>query len=724
VQTSEGSAVQTIRALTPAHAAMAMIALMLVAAWVQASRSSYVPCVQDCGETFIAQHAVANYRLYGMRHALLQDHATIPAADRPTFIYTHNVHLGTLVFPMLDQLGLTALWAKQLVTLAASAAGLFYVFLTVRGVTKSNAIGLTVLAMFCTDYAGVFGFTLNALRAWHWLALFGLMHHAFRLVSEPVGPTRLHLVAIGGFCAIAFGIGYEFFTIAIVVALLVALLCSRSLSRTLLCCCCLAASTLVLFAVRQAQVVAAFGLRFWALDVKYSAAIKFTALAAYLHVPEPAAIDAFYLSHGVLRPHSSVAPLDQVLLGIWQHLGRITLPSAGPGAAASFLLGAVVSLAVTIGCLLSPLARPIFDWLGRRPPVLPPRVSLSARLFSALVLGMGVGLVGLGSLTISIYLKHQMPLIAAAYLVPKGVLLALALGVAASPGRQVAVRSAAAALALLLTADHLAIQAQNISELRPMPVAWISEVARRPGSSFAVSWIPSSVAGFTRNWVIGLQPGAERRIIDRANRGTAPFLPGDLMEVNAEDTDTIAKYRMLQPDFWLYFPTDEKAEYQATVPTCNRSYAGRLFDDLLERQAAPRLASIAFVDSGGEHAFVGELNVTGRSVEAVEIRDRSRLLARARLGCDGAGFAGLLSQSDLSRLQGSTVMIDALSYSGTRYQLGAVSITPALQTGSLPPSIARRQPSAIALSDANHALRVAAGGPGFVLFDLRDYWNR
>jgi len=721
---SVAGGVAALRAVTAAQAALVMIALTLSVVWLQASFSSFVPCVQDCGETFIAQHAVTNYRLYGTKHALLQDHATIPSPDRPTFIYTHNLHLGTLLFPVLDQLGLTALWAKQLFTLAASGAGLYYVFLTVRGVTKSDRAALAVLALFCTDYADVFAFALNALRAWHWLALFGLIHHSLQLVSNPDGAARRHLLAMAGFCAIAFGIGYEFLATAMVITLLLTLLCSRSFARSLLCVVSLTASAAVLFAIRQVQVIAAFGPRFWWLDVYYSAAIKFTALAAHLHVPAASEMDAFYLSHGVLRPAAAVAPFDQVLLGIRQHLARITLPSIGPGATASFLLAGVVSLAVTVGWLLRPLRLPIHGPLAGRPRALPPTASLTARLFTALVLGIAVGLVGLGSMTISIYLKHQMPLIAPAYLIPKGILIALALGLALSTGRHVALRSAASALVLLLAADHVAVQVQTTSALRPMPVAWISEVGRRPDSTFAVSWIPSSVAGFTRSWVIGVPPGAEYRIIDRANRAEPPFVAGELMEVNAKDTDTIAKYGLLQPDFWLYFATDEKAEYQSTVPTCNRSYAGRLFDELFRRQPTPQLARIEVIESGGGRVFAGDLNVTGRAVEAVEMRDRNRVLARARLSCDGTSFAGWLPQADLVQADDAPVAIDALTYHGKRYALGSLRIASAQRTAAPPAAISRRQPSARTLTQANRAFRVAAEGPGFVLFDLRDYWNR
>jgi hypothetical protein len=714
--------VDALRARTP-QAAVAVVAFMLTAVWLHAGSNAFVPCVQDCGETFIAQHAVTNYRLYGMRHALLQDHATVPAPDRPTFIYTHNPHLGTFLFPLLDQVGLTTLWAKQLLTLAVSGAGLYYVFVAVRRVTKSDWIALSVLALFCTDYAGVFAFALNALRAWHWLALFGLMHHSVGLVSEPEKRPRRDVLALAGFCAIAFGIGYEFLATALVVTALVAILCSRSYRRTLLCIAALTGSTGALFAIRQIQVITAFGMTFWWRDVYYSAAIKFTALAGYLHVPALPEIDAFYLSNGVLRPGATSAPFDQILLGIRQHLERITLPSIGLGAVVGFLLATVVSIAVIVAWVLRPLAVPAFRRMGVRLPAWPLAVRLTAGLFTGMVLGITVGLLALGSMTISIYLKHQMPLIAPAYLIPKGILIALALGVASSRARHIALRSAAAALALLLVADHVAVQVQNRSGLRPMPVAWISEVAGRPDSTFAVSWIPSSVAGFTRNWVIGVQPGAEYRIVERANRGEPPFVAGELMEVNTRDTDTLAKYRLLQPDFWLYFATDEKAEYQSTVPTCNRSYAGRLFDDLFRRQPSPQLARIELVESSGGRVFDGNLNDTGRAIEAVELRNHERVLARARLGCDDTGFAGLLTQADLDEARDAPVAIDAFSYRGKRHALGWLTIASAQKTAALPAVITRRQPSARALIRANQNFRVAAEGPGFVLFDLRGYWN-
>jgi hypothetical protein len=315
--------------------ALVLIALNLAVVWIYGSHNNFVPCAQDCGETFVAQQSVVNFHLYGTKYWLLQDHSTIPDPDRHPFIYTHNVHFGALLFPLLDQIGISTFWAKQLFTLLGFGAGLAYVFLTIRLLTKSSLAALTVLVLFSFDYGEVFSFALNSLRAWHWLALFGLTFHGLKVVSERESQP-INLFAISGFTLLAFGIGYEFLAIALGVMLFTAIFCARSGRQTIVCLGFVVGSVLLVFAVRQLQVIAVLGLDFWSTDFFYSAVIKVTSLATHFQIPSLSEIDAFYLAHNVLRPFAAVAPIDQVMLGIKQHLVGITLPSIGFGAPAGF----------------------------------------------------------------------------------------------------------------------------------------------------------------------------------------------------------------------------------------------------------------------------------------------------------------------------------------------------------------------------------------------------
>jgi hypothetical protein len=705
--------------------AVMIIGVTLGLVWLEGTFSYFIPCAQDCGETFIALHSVRNYNLYGLKYWLLQDHSTIPDPNRHGFIYTHNPHLGTLLFPLLDQVGISTVWGKQLVTLLASGAGLFYVFLTVRYVTKSVLIALCVLALFCTDYGGVFSFALNALRAWHWLVLFGLIYHSVQIVSGAAARIG-HLAAVTAFSALAFSIGYEFLAIALAVTLFIAVFCARSIGGAAVCLGWLAGSVILIFAVRQAQVIAVLGTNFWFLDLLYSAGIKLTALARYLELPSLAEIDDFYRAHGVLRPFAAVAPVEQVVLGILQHLEKITVPSVGLGAIACWLAAAVLSIVIVSAWIYRLAFKASFvdhlqdrtrDWLD---------VVYSARFFLAQSLGTIAGLIAFGSVTVSIYLKHQMPLMAAVLLIPKGAIIGLGLRCAFGQCRYPIFRGTAAILAAALVADHVAIQFQNVAALRPMPLGWIPEVIKRQDATFAVSWIPSSVAAFSRNSATGIQPGLEWRIIDRVNRGDQPFTETDLLEVNTLYKEDIVRYRLLQPDYWLYFATDQKAELQGTLPACTRSYSRRLFDELLSPPATAILKRISFVARPDMRLFTGEINLTGRAVSAVELNDGDKVLARTGLYCDESTFAGALPLS-IDPTEGSKefLTIDAINYNGARHSLGSLDASSARDVlTALPASLPHHQIDAEMLIELNRTLPIAAKGPGFVLFDLRHLWTR
>jgi hypothetical protein len=713
--------------------ALVLIGVTLAVVWIHGSVNHFVPCAQDCGETFVAQQSVVNYHLYGAKYWLLQDHSTIQDPDRHPFIYTHNVHLGTLLFPLLDAIGISSFWAKQLFTLLGFGAGLFYVFLTVRYVTRSSFAAFCVLILFCTDYGQVFLFGLNTLRAWHWLALFGMVFHALRIVADGEVRRTSDIAAITGFTVLSFGIGYEFLAISLGVTLFVAILCAGSIRRPVICLGWLLGSVILVFAFRQAQVIAVFGTEFWSMDVFYSAVIKVTSLAKYFHIPRLPDIDAFYLAHGVLRPFAAAAPIDQVLLGLEQHLFEITLPSVGAGATASWFMGLVLSVVIIVVWVV----RRGLDVMGRAgvsvsasslpsDAVTGPRgwvdATSTARFYGALSLGTAASLSAFGSVAVSIYLKHQMPLMAAVVLIPKGIFIALGLLLAVARSRRAGLRMMGAVLAILLIVDHAATQHQNVLALRPTPVGWIPEVAKRPDATFAVSWIPSSVAGFTRNWAIGIQPGLERRVLDRANRHEPLFTQGDLLEVNILHEEDIQKYHMLQPDYWLYYATDQKAEVQATLPACSRSYARRLYDDLTVPRAVPQLKRVDFADRPSMRMATGELNVTGRAVEGVEFSAGDKVIARVGLRCDTAAFAAALPGFTTSAPEQLTMT--AFDYAGRRYSLGTMKAASREQPDNLPASLPQHQPSAETMIELNRALPIAAQGPGFVLFDLRSLWKR
>ena len=700
------------------YAAKILILVTLLAIWLVGASSSFVPCVQDCGETFVAAHAVTNDRLYGMKYGQLHDSATIPDPDRHPFLYSHNINLGSLVYVFLDRVGLTSLWEKQLVTLLAFGAGLYYVFLTVRYVTRSYAAALVVLFLFCTEYAQVLAFGLNALRAWHWLAFFGLVYHVLQYVSAEKKSCAADLFGITLFIAIAMAVGYEFLGIIGLITFFVTIFCSKSWKRTVICVPWLVVSVALIFGIRQLQVISVLGFEFWSLDLLYSASIKLTALSKIFSIPSLAEVDTFYQARGILRPYSANVPFETILPGLKRWVSEVTFPSAGFGSATSFLLVTLLSA----GMLGFRALQHLFS-LGQAPQSKSIDVIATSQFMLALVLGTTAGLFLFASIAISIYLKHQFPLTAALLLIPKGMLIAACFYFIAARRQHIIATVAAFALATALIADHIATQVQNWATIPSMSVSWIPEVSKRQDATFAVSWIPSSVAGFTRNWVAGIQPGRESAILERINYGQPPFTESDLLEVNLANRDEIEKYKLLRPDYWLYYTTDEKLEVQSVAPSCNRTYARRLWDDLTSARSAPQLAGINFDAPAGAGTFAGELTVTGRAIASVEIRYGEILLARVGLGCDVGKFSGALVSIDFP-FDTIPVKVDAVSHSGERYRLGESTISLQKQSAVPPPSQTRRQPMAEDLTRLNRTLPIAAEGAGFVLFDLRPLWKR
>jgi hypothetical protein len=700
------------------HAPKILILVTLLAIWMFGASSYFVPCVQDCGETFVAAHAVTNDRLYGMKYGQLHDSATIPDPERHPFLYSHNINLGSLVYVFLDRVGLTSLWEKQLVTLLAFGAGLYYVFLTVRHVTRSYVAALVVLFLFCTEYAQVLAFGLNALRAWHWLAFFGLIYHVLQYVSAEKKSCAADLFGITLFIAIAMAVGYEFLAIIGLITFFVTILCSKSWGRALTCVPWLLGSVALIFGLRQLQVISVLGLDFWSLDFLYSASIKLTALSKIFTIPSLAEVDAFYQARGILRPYSANVPFDTILPGLKRWVSEVTFPSAGFGSAASFVLVTLLSA----GMLGFRAMQRLFSHR-----LVPQSKSIdvfaTSQFMLALVLGTTAGLFLFASIAISIYLKHQFPLTAALLLIPKGVLIAACIHFIAARRQHLFATAAAFALAMVLVADHIATQIQNRATIPSMSVGWIPEVSKRQEATFAVSWIPSSIAGFTRNWVAGIQPGRESAILERISHGQPPFTESDLLEVNLANRDEIEKYQLLRPDYWLYFTTDQKLEVQSVAPSCNRAYARRLWDDLTSARNAPRLASINFDAPAGAGTFAGELTVTGRAIAFVEIRYGEILLARVGLDCDLGKFSGTLVSVDFP-FDTIPVKVDAVSHSGERYRLGESMISLRMQRAARSSSQPRRQPSAADLSRINRTLPIAAEGVDFVLFDLRPLWKR
>jgi hypothetical protein len=122
----------------------------------------------------------------------------------------------------------------------------------------------------------------------------------------------------------------------------------------------------------------------------------------------------------------------------------------------------------------------------------------------------------------------------------------------------------------VLVTDHAIVQAGDWNTRPAVDVSWIGAVQARADSTFAVSWIPGAVAPFSGRWVVGVQPGAERRILERVRTGRPPFEADDFFLVGRRDLEA---HRVLYgyPDYWLYFPTDRMGG-RAALTACREDY--------------------------------------------------------------------------------------------------------------------------------------------------------
>ena len=82
-------------------AALAIIAVNMAVVWIDARASSYIPCIENCGETFHVLKYVKDYRLYGTKYGLIEDLSDDPSPSRSPILYTHNANLPGIVFALL-----------------------------------------------------------------------------------------------------------------------------------------------------------------------------------------------------------------------------------------------------------------------------------------------------------------------------------------------------------------------------------------------------------------------------------------------------------------------------------------------------------------------------------------------------------------------------------------------------------------------------------------------
>ena len=528
-----------------------VVLFALCVVWVVGGHHDYIPCRSDCGETVLAQEQVAGYRLSGVKYGFIQ-YQTEPTGD---LLYTHNVHIGAIVFVLLDAIGVRSFWAKQVVTLAAFGLGLLYVFRTAAYYSKSSLGGLIILILFCLDYEHVLSFGLNALRAWHWLALFGLAFHTRRLMVE-ARKRRTDYAAVVALAFVAFGIGYDFWLICSCVSGVILLLSRHEMSAgagRLTRSAWVLGSLVLPFVIRQVQVVSVLGTRYWVTDFLYTVGTKVPGMSRLLRMPSLDAIDAFYEANHILRPPAFPASsLSSTLATLADMISYILIPGWG-------LPFCLVAVTVALFAIADVVLRGRTWYRARGVGAIVSGLNAEGwcLLIAALSIGIGCGLAILAPFSLHVYIKHGFPLLAAAILVPAGACLTLATESLVRTGSHGWRGGGIAAVVIAVLAGYNAlIQINNARTASDVNLSWIRFLSQHKRATYALSYRPLLVDGEAIDWV-RVGPEHAPDILERARRGQPLF-------------DGFMRNSMRPRDYWIYQPADRDVEFDAPSPSCRR----------------------------------------------------------------------------------------------------------------------------------------------------------
>ncbi len=627
-----------------------IITLVLATLWGYSSKMNFVPCISNCGETFYAETEVSNFKLYGFKYGLLEDHATSNNLSAHPFLYTHNVNIAGILYPLMSLVGLDFFWAKQLPILFIFGLGLFYVYKTTQYFSKSHLIAFLMLFFFCSDYYHVFSYGLNALRAWHWLILFGLLFHAGRYFTEK-SHVKVDRIMIVLFATLSFGIGYDFWIINFFIAttLFVFNLPNKEKLKT---------KAFDLFFIltfflipvilRQIHVASTLGVDFWYHDFIYSAAIKVPFLKNYISLPPMSEIDNYYLANHILRaPASQEVSWSNIFRTLRDMIQQIIKPSFGTVTIWNMALFLALPILATLYYLNHYLIQIITHHFNQ-PKLVAIFTSLEnlqknafneikggLKLFAILVIGISIGLAIFAPFSLHVYFKHQFPLIAAPIFLAKSIACAILIMTfiklfkARSSSKWLVIT-----LIIFVFIDHTVIQISNIKYFEPISTAWISAVKKYPHSSFATSWIADSVVPYTDNWVVAISQASESKIIHRLQKNKLPFRYNDYFLFSQQD---VREKEYLHPDYWLYYTIEQSDQFDAPSPICYKDYLAHFFDKI--NPASPQVAYLQDTNNGkfapGAYiAITGNINNPSKTnIHKIELKSNGKILKTINYNC-------------------------------------------------------------------------------------------
>ena len=567
--------------LFPADLA-ALTFVLLVTVWQALRASSYFTlCYVDCGEVFISELQVRNLDLFGIQFGLLENQATSPDLRDHPFLYTHNVNLGSLVALLLRGLGVSSFESRQAAVLGVFALGLCVAYIAVRRLSQSRLTALCCLILLGSSTA-VFNYALHGLRAWHITATFGSVWLVALFLEDGPVLTWTIIAAVTAVAVAAFGIGYEFWVMHLVVMGVSWLLTWGVLAfhgrgghgrRLWTIGMAILAVNAAVFVVRQLHVLATLGVDFWSTDFYYSFVIKIPGMSYLLRLPPPAEIANFYSSFHILRPPANPvtsANLPYMLDLLRTHFGFSVVPKLGLLTlllvAGFFALAALRSAKTLIGGAKSTVASAS-------------SVSVFSRYavaVSGLVAGSLLGGTAFLQMWIDHYVAHFHPLLIFPCVLVTGYVVAHLLRVAlsAKAERKTGMAAAAITMALVVLLSHAVVQIENQRNSFSIDVSWIKELRLRASASFAISYLGAAAAFATRGPTLEVMPAFVNASLPRLDRNQSPFT-SEMVALFTERGAREDPTRYLRPDFWLYFPSDRRTDSWARRPVCRFDWLTR-----------------------------------------------------------------------------------------------------------------------------------------------------
>jgi hypothetical protein len=511
---------------------VAGVAVVLLAAGVLHAgwRAEFIPCTIDCGETYEAYIGALNLSRFGLTHAGgLQDFAASPDPRSHPTVYTHNPNIGVYFRYLLFRLGITDVHAQAVWSLVPFGLGLGYMYLVVRLVSGSGWLAALCLLNAALLYLLVVLWAFHGLRVFSWLLVFGPLYHLLRWGARSDG-RWLHMAAAAVLLGLSIGLDYPF---AVFSALNVVILSRLGVLRLRFG----AAVGLVAVALgtplvlRQIQVAAFMGTRFWLVDVGQSVLRRVPIARLLGGQVDDRPLAAKFASVNVLQWPSTV-PFDPV--GWVRTLRDVYVDVLGSW------FGALLAFWVLVAVALVVVAR------GREDAGRP--VERLGRLVLGTVVAQALTFVLFGGYFATFYGSALMPLLVH-WIVPLFGLTTYVL--LANVRRGVTVGAAHVPLGVLALALFVVLTLDREINVRlALPPAGYPgrDVLRElRGHSLVTFWISSAPSAYTHEWAARLHGERWRRI----RPADLPFTPNRDYYFFFEADVNDPRYRM--PEF-LFVP--------------------------------------------------------------------------------------------------------------------------------------------------------------------------